>query len=114
MRPRRHLQKPEKRSATAGLAFGLAAQVAGPELLSEVGLGRFSAGLSFLRWPAVLMVLTAAMYLLYAVLPTPRDSGPPASCRRWQRTCGCAFAEVPEGTVRLRRPRKWQRILFAA
>ncbi len=53
----------------AGLAFGLAAQVAGPELLSELGLGRFSAAWSLLRGPAVFTVLTIVMYLLYAVLP---------------------------------------------
>ena len=68
-----------------GLAFGFAAQVAGPDLLREFGLGRLSAAWGVLRGPAVFTVLTAATYLLYAVLPNvsvPRS--------RWTLLAGAA------------------------
>ena len=69
----------------AGVAFGLAAQVAGPELLSEVGLGRFSAAWNLLRGPAVFTVLTVVLYLLYAVLPNVSRPRP-----RWTLLVGAA------------------------
>lgn len=53
----------------AALAVGSAALVAGPDLLRALGLVGVSGVWSFLKGSAVFAMLTAATYLLYAVLP---------------------------------------------
>lgn len=53
----------------AGFAIGSAAQVAGPGVLRELGLGGLSSVWSVLRGPLVFAVLTAATVLLYRFLP---------------------------------------------
>jgi membrane protein len=53
----------------AGFAVGSAAQVAGPGILREIGLGGLSSFWGVLRGPLVFTVLTAATFLLYRYLP---------------------------------------------
>lgn len=68
-----------------GLAVGSAAQVAGPDVLREIGLGGLSSWWGVLRGPVVFTVLTAATYLLYAFLP---NVSAPRS--RWTLLLGAA------------------------
>lgn len=53
----------------AGFAVGSAAQVAGPGVLREFGLGGLASFWGILRGPLVFTVLTAATFLLYRFLP---------------------------------------------
>ena len=53
----------------AGFAVGSAAQVAGPGVLRELGLGGMASFWGVLRGPLVFTVLTAATFLLYRFLP---------------------------------------------
>jgi len=69
----------------AGFAAGSAAQVAGPGVLRELGLGGISSFWGVLRGPLVFTVLTAATFLLYRFLP---NAGAPRS--RWPLLFGAA------------------------
>ena len=69
----------------AGLAIGSAAQVVGPEVLREFGLGGLSSFWGILRGPSVFTVLTAATFLLYTFLPNVS-----ADRSRWPLLLGAA------------------------
>jgi membrane protein len=55
------------------ISIGAAALLAGPELLARIGL---AAGWQLARWPVVVLLLTAAMAVIYALLPNRARRAP--------------------------------------